>query len=119
MQAMPRTSVATALQYKRPKIRRIGRSIAYSNWGTRDKIPILVYWRYSDFSRCLQHTNNKFFKRNRIMKDANIRKKSKLNLIPVELAQQMVHAYDKQRSTPAAKDRSKAMEKKMEIGRAT
>lgn len=48
------------------------------------------------------------------MKNANIRKKSRLNLIPIELAQQMVHAYDKQRRGPAAMQRSKELGKKVE-----
>lgn len=47
-------------------------------------------------------------------KNANIQKKSKLNLIPVELAQQMVRAYDKQRRGPAALARSKELGRKME-----
>ncbi|WP_262246695.1 hypothetical protein [Parapedobacter soli] len=45
------------------------------------------------------------------MKSTNSPKKSKLNLIPVELAQQMVNAYDKQRRGPAAKQRSKELGK--------
>lgn len=48
------------------------------------------------------------------MKDANTQKKSKLNLIPIELAQQMVNAYDKQRRAPAAKKRSKELGKAVE-----
>ncbi len=48
------------------------------------------------------------------MKDTNNQKKSKLNLIPVELAQQMVNAYDKQRRGPAAKKRSKELGKNVE-----
>ncbi|MFB2120035.1 hypothetical protein [Parapedobacter sp. 2B3] len=49
-----------------------------------------------------------------MMKDANNQKKSKLNLIPVELAQQMVNAYDKQRRGPAARKRSKELGKNVE-----
>ncbi|SFC08678.1 hypothetical protein SAMN05421747_10474 [Parapedobacter composti] len=41
-------------------------------------------------------------------------KKSKLTLIPVELAQQMVNAYDKQRREPAAAQRSRELGKKVE-----
>jgi len=48
------------------------------------------------------------------MKNTDIQKKSKLNLIPIELAQQMVNAYDKQRRNPAAKQRSKELGKKVE-----
>lgn len=48
------------------------------------------------------------------MKDSIHPKKSKLNLIPVELAQQMVNAYKKQRSEPAAKKRTKELGKKVE-----
>lgn len=48
------------------------------------------------------------------MKDTNNQKKSKLNLIPIELAQQMVNAYDKQRREPAAKERSKELGKKVD-----
>lgn len=48
------------------------------------------------------------------MKDTNNQKKSKLNLIPIELAQQMVNAYDKQRREPAARERSKELGKKVE-----
>ncbi|MEC3879670.1 hypothetical protein [Parapedobacter sp. 10938] len=47
-------------------------------------------------------------------KRENIQKKSKLNLIPVELAQQMINAYDKQRRGPAAVERSKELGKKMD-----
>lgn len=48
------------------------------------------------------------------MKSTNIQKKSRLNLIPIELAQQMVSAYDKQRRDPAARQRSKELGKKVE-----
>ncbi len=48
------------------------------------------------------------------MESTNNQKKSKLNLIPVELAQQMVNAYDKQRRGPAAQQRSKELGQKME-----
>lgn len=48
------------------------------------------------------------------MKDSNNDRKSKLNLIPVELAQQMVNAYDKQRRIPAARKRSREFGKKVE-----
>ena len=48
------------------------------------------------------------------MKSPNNQKKSRLNLIPIELAQQMVNAYDKERRAPAAKQRSKALGKKVE-----
>ena len=44
----------------------------------------------------------------------NQKKKSKLNLIPVELAQQMVNAYDKERRIPAARKRSKELGKTVE-----
>lgn len=48
------------------------------------------------------------------MKSTTIQKKSRLNLIPVELAQQMVNAYEKQRGAPAARKRSKELGKKVE-----
>ncbi len=48
------------------------------------------------------------------MKDSNNQKKSKLNLIPIELAQQMINAYDKQRRVPAAKERSRELGKTVE-----
>lgn len=48
------------------------------------------------------------------MKGTNIRKKSRLNLIPIELAQQMVNAYDKQRRGPAARKRSRELGKKVD-----
>src|SRR5690606_41510856 len=38
----------------------------------------------------------------------------KLTIIPVELAQQMLNAYKKQRSEPAAKNRTKELGKKVE-----
>ncbi len=41
-------------------------------------------------------------------------KKSKLNLIPVELAKQMVNAYRVQRAAPAARKRSKELGRKVE-----
>ncbi|MGV3763006.1 hypothetical protein [Parapedobacter sp.] len=47
-------------------------------------------------------------------KGENMQKKSRLNLIPVELAQHMVKAYDKQRRAPAALKRSKELGKKMD-----
>lgn len=48
------------------------------------------------------------------MKDSNNQKKSKLNLIPIELAQQMIKAYDQQRRMPAARKRSKELGKVVE-----
>ncbi|MGK6352772.1 hypothetical protein [Parapedobacter sp. DT-150] len=48
------------------------------------------------------------------MKDSTNQKKSRLNLIPIELAQQMVNAYDKQRRVPAAKKRSKELGRNVE-----
>jgi len=48
------------------------------------------------------------------MKDSINPRKSKLNLIPVELAQHMVKAYREQRSAPAAKMRSKELGKEVE-----
>lgn len=49
------------------------------------------------------------------MKESNNeKKKSKLNLIPIELAQQMIKAYDTQRRVPAARKRSKELGKTME-----
>ena len=48
------------------------------------------------------------------MKDSNNPKKSRLNLIPIELAQQMISAYDKQRRVPAAKKRSRELGKAVE-----
>jgi len=48
------------------------------------------------------------------MKDSIHPKKSKLNLISVELAQHMVNAYKEQRGAPAAKMSSKELGKKVE-----
>jgi len=48
------------------------------------------------------------------MKDLNRSKKSKLTLIPIELAKQMVNAYDQQRRQPAAKERSRLLGKEVE-----
>lgn len=48
------------------------------------------------------------------MKDSINPKKSKLNLIPVELAQHMVNAYKDQRCAPAAKMRSKELGREVE-----
>ena len=48
------------------------------------------------------------------MKNTNIGKKSRLNLIPIELAKHMVNAYDKQRRGPAALQRSKELGKEVE-----
>ena len=45
------------------------------------------------------------------MKSTNMPKKSRLNLIPIELAKHMVDAYDKQRRGPAAAQRSKELGK--------
>jgi hypothetical protein len=43
------------------------------------------------------------------MENTNNSRKSRLNLIPVELAKQMVAAYDNQRRRPAAEERSKKL----------
>ncbi|MBK1440394.1 hypothetical protein JHJ32_10390 [Parapedobacter sp. ISTM3] len=48
------------------------------------------------------------------MEDANSRKKSKLTLISVKLAKEMVDAYDVQRRQPAAKERSKILGRKVD-----
>ncbi|SEL15074.1 hypothetical protein [Parapedobacter koreensis] len=48
------------------------------------------------------------------MEDSNNRKKSKLTLIPIKLAKEMVDAYNVQRRLPAAKERSKILGKKVE-----
>ncbi len=48
------------------------------------------------------------------MKDSINPRKSKLNLIPVELAQHMVNAYKDQRCAPAAKLRSKELGREVE-----
>ncbi len=48
------------------------------------------------------------------MKKADQPKKSKLTLIPIELAKHMVNAYDERRRLPAAKERSKLMGKEMD-----
>jgi len=48
------------------------------------------------------------------MKDSIHPRKSKLNLIPIELAQHMVNAYKEQRCAPAAKLRSKELGKEVE-----
>lgn len=48
------------------------------------------------------------------MKDSINPRKSRLNLIPVELAQHMVNAYKDQRCAPAAKMRSKELGREVE-----
>ena len=50
----------------------------------------------------------------KVTRTPNPEKKSKLNLIPIELARHMVDAYDKQRRLPAARSRSKELGKSVE-----
>src|SRR5690606_41971048 len=113
MLAIRRMSDAINWPYAHRKTAPNGKLTAYLKWAMPKKYLFWCIGKVPVF-RDVCNTLIISFLRNHIMKNTNIQKKSKLNLIPIELAQQMVNAYDKQRRNPAAEQRSKELGKKVE-----